>query len=170
MEFDEVVKSRYSVRKYDPRPVEDWKVERILEAGRLAPTGKNSQCQRVYVLKSPEALKKIRENCIMTFGAPLVMLVFAKEDEAWVSPFTGRNIAETDTSIVTDHMMLQATDLGLGTCWVGYFDPVPICAAFGIPEDLTLMHILPIGYPAEDSEPSQMHMASKKTSEFVTFL
>lgn len=170
MEFDEVVKKRYSVRKYDPRPVEDWKIERILEAGRLAPTGKNSQCQRIYVLKSPEALEKIRANCSMTFGAPLVMLIFAKKDEAWVSRFTGRNIAETDTSIVTDHMMLEATNLGLGTCWVGYFDPVPICEALGIHEGLTLMHILPVGYPAENSEPHPMHFDRKDLSETVTFL
>ena len=106
----------------------------------------------------------------MTFGAPLVMLVFAKKDEAWVNRFTGRNIAETDTSIVTDHMMLEAVNLGLGTCWVGYFDPVPICSALGIPEGLTLMHVLPIGYPAEDSEPYPMHFERKDLSETVTFL
>ena len=142
----------------------------ILEAARVAPTAVNKQPFRILVLDTPEQMAKLAECTKYTFGAPLALLVLAKKEEAWVSPFTGRNIAETDTSIVTDHMMLQATDLGLGTCWVGYFDPVPICAAFGVPEDLTLMHILPIGYPAEDSEPSQMHLASKKTSEFVTFL
>ncbi len=170
MEFEDVIRSRYSVRRYSDRPVEDWKVQRILEAARLAPTGKDKQCQRIYVLRSPEALARIRELCVMAFDAPLVMLVFAKKGESWISRFTGRDIAETDTSIVTDHMMLQATDLGLGTCWVGYFDPEPIREAFGIPDDLVLFHIMPMGYPAEDCEPGPLHSIRKDVSEFTTYL
>lgn len=108
MEFEDVIRQRYSVRKYSDRPVEDWKIQKMLEAARLAPTGKNKQGQRIYVLRSPEAVKKISELCMMIFGAPVVMLVFAKKGESWISRFTGRDIAETDTSIVTDHMMLQA--------------------------------------------------------------
>ncbi|MBR2093003.1 MAG: nitroreductase family protein [Candidatus Methanomethylophilaceae archaeon] len=170
MEFEDVIRQRYSVRKYSDRPVENWKIQKMLEAARLAPTGKNKQGQRIYVLRSPEAVKKINELCMMIFGAPVVMLVFAKKGESWISRFTGRDIAETDTSIVTDHMMLQATDLGLGTCWVGYFDPKPICEAFGIPDDLVLMHILPVGYAAEDCEPGPLHFQSKEISDFTTFL
>ena len=170
MEFEDAIRARYSVRKYSGKPVEDWKIDKILEAARLAPTGKNKQCQRIFVLRSPEALQKIGELCPMIFGAPLVMLVFAKKGESWISRFTGRDIAETDTAIVTDHMMLQATDLGLGTCWVGYFDPKPICEAFGIPDDLTLFHILDVGYPAEDCEPGPLHSQRKKTEEFTGFL
>ena len=170
MEFEDVIRRRYSVRKYSDRPVENWKIQKMLEAARLAPTGKNKQGQRIYVLRSPEAVKKINELCMMIFGAPVVMLVFAKKGESWISRFTGRDIAETDTSIVTDHMMLQATDLGLGTCWVGYFDPKPICEAFGIPDDLVLMHILPVGYAADDCEPGPLHYQSKEISDFTTFL
>ena len=155
MEFEDVIRARYSVRKYSDRPVEDWKIQKILEAARLAPTGKNKQCQRICVLRSPEAVKRISDLCVMIFGAPAVMLVFAKKGESWMNRFTGRDIAETDTSIVTDHMMLQATALGLGTCWAGCFDPGPICEAFGIPDDLALMHILPLGYAAEGCEPGR---------------
>ena len=90
---------------------------------------------------------------MMIFGAPVVVLVFAKKGESWISRFTGRDIAETDTSIVTDHMMLQATDLGLGTCWVGAFTEQPVKEFLGIPDNLRIVAFTPLGVPAETPDP-----------------
>ncbi len=158
------------MRKYSSRPVENWKLEAVLEAGRLAPTGCDSQCQRIYVIRTEDSLRKIRGCCRMAFDAPVVLLIFADLSESWTHPATGRNVGETDTAIVTDHMMLRAADLGLGTCWVGYFEPEPIREAFGIPDSLTLMHILPLGYPADSSVPSGMHFKRKPLEDLVKYL
>ena len=118
MEFMELARERYSVRKYDPRPVEGEKLDRILEAGALAPSAKNQQPQHVYVLESPAAIEKIRGITRCAFDAPVVLLVCGDRDAAWTNPFNGRNSAEMDCSILATHMMLEAQAQGLGTCWV----------------------------------------------------
>ena len=167
MTFSELVKDRYSVRSYSDRPVEDDKIAAVLEAGRVAPTAKNIQPACVYVVRSPEAIGKLRAVCKMAFDAPVVLVVCADLGQSFVSPFTERNFGDTDAAIVTDHMMLQATELGLGTCWVGWFEPGPIKEALGIPEGLTIMNLLPMGYPSATSAPSPRHTERKPVSEFA---
>ena len=127
MDFLELAQSRWSVRNYDARPVEQEKLDRILEAARLAPTGANRQPQRLYVLRSEEALARLRAATRMAFNAPLVIVACAKVDEAWHNEretvMRGTtcdtyNVAEMDASIVCDHMQLAATEVGLGTITV----------------------------------------------------
>jgi len=168
--ISELIKERYSVRSYSDIPVEQEKIDAILEAGRAAPTAKNIQPQFIYVVKSQKSLSKLRGVCRMAFDAPVVFIICADVSEAFVNPFNNRNYAETDTSIVTDHMMLQATELGLGTCWVGWFDPEPIMEALGIPEKHTIMHILPVGYPSEQAAPSPSHGSRKPVTEKAAYL
>lgn len=170
MDFDKVISSRYSVRKYSDKPVEDEKLQKILETGRLAPTAKNLQGQAIYVVKSPEALAKLKAHCTMTFDAPVVLMIGMHKDLEWISHFSKKNRGETDAAIVTDEMMLQAHALGLGTCWVGWFDPTEIHEAFGLPDDVTLYNLLPIGYPADDAVPGPMHSQRKPLEETVRFL
>ena len=112
MDFFELTKARYSVRKYADRPVEQDKLDKILAAGANAPTAKNQQPQRIYVLQSAEAIEKIRGITRCAFDAPVVLLVCGDREAAWVNPFNGRNSAEMDCSIVTTQMMLQAQELG----------------------------------------------------------
>ena len=126
MQFEDVINSRYSVRKYSDRPVEEEKLLKILEAGRLAPTAKNMQGQHVYVVRSPEMRKKFNKDWAMHFDAPIVLIIAMKKELEWISHFSKLNRGETDAAIVTDEMMLQAHALGLGTCWVGWFDPVKV--------------------------------------------
>jgi nitroreductase len=166
--FSDLIRERYSVREYSRKPVEEEKLRAVLEAGRLAPTAKNAQPQRIYAVKSGDMLEKLRSVCGMTFDAPAVIVICADLSASFVSPFSGRNLGETDAAIVTDHMMLQAADLGLGTCWVGWFDPAEIKKALGIPENLEVMNLLPIGYPSENSKPSPRHGDRKPLEETVT--
>ena len=170
MNFLELTKERYSVRKYADKPVEQDKLEKILAAGATAPTAKNLQPQRIYVLESPEALEKIRGITRCAFNAPVVLMVCGDKEEAWVNPFNGRSSAEMDCSIVTTQMMLQAQELGLGTCWVCWFDTKLTKETFNIPENEEVFALLPMGYPAESSHPSAMHDSRKALEETVVTL
>ncbi len=166
-QFSELIKKRYSVRKYSSKPVEEEKLKMVLEAGRIAPTAKNVQPFRIYVLKSKESMEKIRTITPMAFDAPMMLMVAGKLNETWKSPFGGRDHTCTDCAIITDHMMLQAESLGLGTCWVGWFDPKAIHDAFSLPDDEEVIDLLPIGYRADDCEPGPMHSKRKSFDEIV---
>ena len=171
MELTEALKTRYSVRKFADRPVEDEVLTRILEAGNEAPTGKNNQPQRIYVLKSPEAIEKIRSLSRCAFNAPVVLLIAYDENQQWVNPFEeGITSGQQDVSIVATHIMLAAWDLGIGTCWVNYFPNTKTAEAFGLPANEKPVLLMPLGWPAADSVPSIHHKKKKDLSETVTFL
>lgn len=170
MNFLELTKARYSVRKYADKPVEPEKLEKILAAGATAPTAKNQQPQHIYVLESKEAIETIRGITRCAFNAPVVLLVCGDKEQAWTNPFNDRNSAEMDCSIVTTQMMLQAQELGLGTCWVCWFDTAATKQAFNIPETQEVFALLPLGYPAEESKPSAMHDSRKELEETVVRL
>lgn len=170
MNFLELTKARYSVRKYADKPVEPEKLEQILAAGATAPTAKNQQPQHIYVLESKEAIETIRGITRCAFNAPVVLLVCGDKEQAWTNPFNDRNSAEMDCSIVTTQMMLQAQELGLGTCWACWFDTEQTKKAFHIPETQEVYALLPLGYPAEESKPSSLHDSRKALEETVVRL
>ena len=170
MDFMELAKERYSCRKFSDKEVEQEKIEKILEAGILAPTAVNKQPFKIWVLKSEDAISKISQVTNYTFGAKLVFVIGADENEAWVRPFDNKNYAEIDTSIVATHMMLEVQNLGLGTTWIGYFDTAKLIELF--PEMSKFSHcvLFPVGYPAEDAQPSPKHTQRKSKEELVTVL
>ena len=170
MDFYELTKARYSVRKYADKPVEQDKLEKILAAGATAPTAKNQQPQRIYVLKSEDAIAKMRAITRCAFDAPVVLLVCGDKEAAWTNPFNNRNSAEMDCTIVTTQMMLQAQELGLGTCWACWFDTAQTKEVFNIPENQEVYAILPLGYPAENSKPAALHDSRKPLTETVVEL
>ena len=155
MSFADLTRARFSCRQYEDRAVEPEKLQAILEAGRIAPSACNNHPSRVIVCDTPELRDKAgvasgrfhRDGSV--FGAPLVLLVCAKTDVAWVRKFDGMDACEIDTSIVVDQMMMQATELGLGTCWVCHFDPAVACEQFDLPEGVRPISMLTVGYPAE---------------------
>lgn len=178
MDFLELARTRFSVRDYDARPVEKDKLDRILEAGRLAPTGANRQPQRVYVLQSDDALARVRAATRMAFNAPVVIMLCAEVGEAWhnrretVMHGTVEDVysvAEMDVSIVCDHMQLAATELGLGTLWVRGYDTQSLLDAFDLPEGVVPICLLDVGYAAAGVEPHKMH-ADRKPLEATTFM
>ena len=156
MEFSELAKKRYSVRSYNGKKVEQEKLEKILEAAHAAPTAANLQPVRLLVIQEEEGLEKL-SKAANVFDAPLVSVVCADHDKAWVRPFDHKQTCDIDASILTDHMMLQAADLGLGSVWICYFKPDVLRKEFGIPENLEPVNILAVGYSDETPQPSDRH-------------
>ncbi len=140
-----LMEERHSVRSYTERKVEKEKIDLILEAGRLAPTGCNRQGERLIVVTSDDALERVRKAG-STYGAPLAIVVCMKRDGLWTRPCDGRNLIDIDAAIVTDHMMLEASSLGLGTCWICNFNPEVLINELEIPSDLIPVNILLVGY------------------------
>jgi len=126
MDFIEIAKKRSSVRGYKDRKVEEEKLKKILEAAHVAPTAANLQPVRLIVVQSSEGLAKIGKGANL-YGAPLAVIVCADHGKAWVRPFDKKQTADIDASILTDHMMLQATELGLGSRWGFFFSGLIIC-------------------------------------------
>ena len=170
MQFDEVITSRYSVRSFKQTPVEEEKIQAVLEAGRIAPTAKNSQPQVIYVAKSNDAMEKVRELTVCHFDAPIAFIVCGDKNKACILKSNGKNFMEIDCAIVQTHMMLKATDLGLGTCWVGRIMPDDVMKAFNLPENLVVYGFLVMGYPADDCEPSPRHYERLSLDETVKYL
>ena len=168
MNFFELAKSRWSVRAYKDTPIEEEKMQLILEAGRVAPTAKNYQPQRIYVATSKEAREKLKSVCRCTWDAPVVMVVcYDRERDYHSKLMPGYESGEKDASIVCTHMMLQAADLGIGSCWVGYFNPDQVAEVLGLPENITVTALLPIGYPAENAAPLPLHSQYRELADTV---
>ena len=168
--FLQLAKERFSVRYYAKTPVEQEKIDAILEAARVAPTAKNLQPFQIYVLKSEEAIAKINKLSRCAYNAPVVFLVCYDKSKAWVSPFDANdNSGVMDASIVGTHMMLEATDQGLGSCWVKFFDPKKVAAAFGIPGNLTPSFLLDVGYPLKGATPNKMHFERREVKDFAVY-
>ena len=166
MGFMELAQKRFSSREYTDRPVEREKVESILEAGRISPTAVNAQPVRVIAVSSPEGLGRISEGARI-YGAPLAFIVCADRSKAWIRNYDGMNSAEIDASIVTTQMMYEATELGLGSVWICWFDPEVISRNFGIEGDMVPVNILAVGYSADTT--SRNHGNRIPMSDFVRY-
>ena len=169
--FMNILESRYSCQAFDSNcPVSDSKLEMILEAGRLAPSAKNLQPTRIWVVKSEEALARLRavHPC---HGAPVVLIVGCRNEEAWVRESDGVNAAKTDAAIVLTHMMLTATDAGLANMWIWDFDPGKIREAIPETREHGVYALLAIGHPAKGAgDPTELHSVRKSIDELVRFL
>jgi nitroreductase len=168
MDFLALAKKRHSVRKYKPQPVEKEKLLKILEAGRVAPTAANRQPQRVLVVQEKPGLEKV-SKAVKTFGAPLVLIVCGDQSEAWVRSLDNKSSIDIDTSIVTDHMMLQATELGLGSVWMGFFDTQILAEEFQLPDSLIPVNVLLIGYSDSPVLSDERHSTQRKPLSETVF-
>ena len=169
MEFEKLIAERYSVRKFRDEKLSEEDVEKILNAGHLAPTGCNYQPQRVLVLNTDESMEKLRSCTKCHFGAPSAMLVCYNSDETWKRPYDGALSAPVDAAIVATHMMLEAHNIGAGSCWVMHFDPEAMRKTFDIPENIIPAALLVMGYPAPDSEPIELHSKFRPMDEVVVY-
>ncbi len=170
MDFLELAKTRYSVREYEEKKVEKEKLYKILEAARVAPSAVNNQPYRLIVVESEEGLAKIEEGARL-YKAPLAIIVCKVTEEAWCRKYDGKNHGDIDVSIVTDHMMMEATDLGLGTLWICWFKPEVIRKNFQIPEGIEPVNILAVGY-AKDGKKGDVYRHEtmrKKPEETVKY-
>lgn len=169
MEFGKLLDARYSVRKLSSSPVSDQQIESILKAAQSAPSAVNKQPYKIWVLRTPEALKHAGECTKFDFiaSAPVVFVIGAKKDEAWVRPADQHNFAEVDASIAATQMMLEITNLGLGTTWVGHFNPDKLKGFFHNMRDYELICMFGVGYPAADSTPGSRHFECKSMDTLV---
>lgn len=170
MNFNELARERYSCKDYSDRPVEDDKLATILEAGRLAPTAKNLQEQRIYVARSEEALAKIDAITKCRYNAPCVLVVAFDATNTFTYPGGQRDSGVEDASIVATHMMLAAAAQGVNSCWVNLFDPAEAARELGLPENEEVLMLMDLGYAAEGAGPLPNHGKRKPLSETVTYL
>ena len=167
MEFTNVIKERFAVRKFNDKEIEQEKLDMILEAWRIAPTAKNIQPIKIYVIKSKEWLSKIDKASPCRYWASTVLLVCWDKETAFSK--RKRSTYEMDSCIVATHMMLEATNQWLWNIWIELFDEKVLRDEFNIPEHLEPICLLPIWYIAEDCPMNPNHTNRKDINEIVEY-
>ena len=171
MSFIDLARKRFSERHFDSRPVEEEKLNLILEAGRVAPTGCNYQPQVVYVIKSKAAMEKAKSTHASLCGCPVALLVCYDRDVAWHNPgdrcYENYCVGEQDASIVAASMMFEAEELGVHSLWIRGFDSRDVIDAFDLPANHIPVMMLALGYPDEKSHPAHLHAKRKPLTETV---
>ena len=167
MDFLELAKDRYSVRKFLSREVEQEKIDKILEAGNVAPTACNFQPQVIYVIKTSRGLEKLQKCKFSHFGETLAFLICYDEKKCWFRSFDNKPSGEIDASIVATHMMMEAWNEGIGSTWIMHFDPEAIKTEFDIPTNVIPVCLLVMGYPDKTYQPSKMHFENKGNNDII---
>lgn len=168
-DFLQLAADRYSVRHFTSTPVEQDKIDLILQAAKLAPTAINSQPQKIYVLRSEEAVAKANAFSPCMYGAPHAFLVCCDEERACKRGENG-SFGDIDCSIVLTHILLEAANLGIGTCPVGYLDIPKAIETLGLPANMRPVLLIPFGYPADDAQPSDKHTTYRPDTDLVEYL
>ena len=151
MEYSQLIANRYSVRAYRPDPVEDEKLQQVLEAARLAPTAANRQPFQLVVMHTEgrqQELGRIYHRAWFV-QAPIIIAVCAISSQAWVRESDRFNARMIDAAIVADHLILAAANLGLGTCWIAAFNVAAAREVLGLPEEVEPVIFTPLGYAAD---------------------
>ncbi len=169
MDFLELAKKRYSCRSFKDEKIEKEKIDKILKAAQIAPSAANNQPWRILVLQEEESLEKLKKCCNFLFDAPCVFVLFSDLRDCWYHPFEDINSTYVDATIAATHMVLEATDLGLGSLMVMGFSPTFLLREFNAPAYLFPVMMLPIGYESEDSKPSNLHDLRKDIDEFTFY-
>lgn len=168
MEFEKVIRERTSTRRFKSDPVSDDVLLKILEAGRIAPTAKNVQAQKILVVKSSEGLEKIDRVSPCRYNAPVCLVVCTDLNKSF--SHMNHNFCDIDASIVGCHMMLEATNLGVNNIWIGLFDKDALKNEFGLDNNLEPVCIINLGYKSDDCPVNPMHNIKKSLEEMVQFM
>ena len=171
MDFLELAKNRYSECFFDQRPIEQEKLDRILEAGRVVPTACNYQPQKFYLIRSEEGRAKLKTVTPFHYNAPLMILVCYDAGEVWTNPgdryYQNYNSGEQDASIAATTMMYEAEELGVHTIWIRGFDSKAVADVFGLPERMIPVMMLGLGYPNAKAKANAWHYKRKPMGDFV---
>ena len=167
MDFLQLSKIRYSVLEYDRRPVEQEKIDKIIEAGIAAPTACNNQPQRILIIDNDEGRQRLNHVVPSKNYVPIAFLVCYDKQACWTRPMDGKGSGDIDASIVTTHMMMEATELGLGSIWVMYWDPLKMKEEFDLADGLEPVALLIAGYKAETARPRNGHMVRKSKDDLL---
>ncbi len=177
MEFTEVIKNRYSCKKYDSsKQISKEQLDAILEAGRLAPTAKNLQEQHIYVVQSAEGLAKIDKCTPCRYGAPTVLVVAYDKTNVYTYPTAKgpdtdhRQSGVEDAAIVATHMMLGAANAGVDSCWLNCVHIDDLHKELALPENEEIIMLLDLGYATDDAKPLPNHFSRKELADTVSYL
>ena len=170
MEFTQVIENRYSCKNFSARQLAPAQLDAILAAGRVAPTAKNLQEQRIYVIQSAQGLAKIDTATPCRYGAPTCLVVAFDRSNVFTYPGGKRDSGVEDASIVATHLMLAAANAGVDSCWLNFFDPDKLAQALGLPENEEILMILDLGFAAEGVTPLPNHSTRKPLTETVRYL
>ena len=167
MELSELISKRYSVRAYKSDPVEDDKLAKVLEAARLAPTAANRQPIKLLVLHTAGRETELSGLYHRSWfiQAPVLIVACGLPSQGWVRGYDQSNFTQFDVAIVMDHLILAATNLGLGTCWIASFDPKIVRQILRLPDEVEPVVIVPLGYPADEPGPK----TRKPLSDLVSY-
>ncbi len=172
MEYYDLISTRESVRKYDPHRIIPKEIlEKILNAGRLAPSAVNYQPWKFLVISSDDMLARVRACYDRGWfkEAPHVLIVIGLKDQAWVRSYDGYNSVETDVTIAMTHLILAAENEGVGTCWIAHYDPALLKKALNLNENQVVFGITPLGYPVQDYKKT-LPKKRKPLKDIVGFL
>ena len=167
MGFLDLARERFSVVDYSQQPVEKEKIDRIIEAALAAPTACNRQPQRIVIINNEEKRQRLHNVIAGKFIAPVAFLICYDRNECWIRPADGKSSGDIDASIVATHMMMEMTDLGLGSIWVMNWNPEKMREEFELPENLEPVALLVAGYKGEKATPRKGHLESKSLNEIV---
>ena len=168
--FLQMAHERWSCRAFTSESVSHEQLEQLVEAALAAPTGCNYQPFHLWVIRGDDAVAQVRAHSKCHFGAPAFVVVGADAARAWQRPYDGLNVGGIDASIVATHLMLEAWELGLGTCWVAHFDAPAFKRAFPQMKGYELIALFPVGHPAPNAKPLPLHFLSKEEDELCTWL
>ena len=167
-DFETVIRCRTATRKFKDKKVELEKINKILEAGRLAPTAKNLQPQKIYVATSNESLEKIDIVSPCRYGAPTVLIVCSDKNVAWMKE--DYSTYEMDACIVATHMMLEATNVGIDNIWIEMFDKQELKKQLNLEDNIEPICLIPIGYKADDYQGNPLHNKRKDLKHIAKFI
>ena len=168
LDFETIIRERTATRKFKNQKIETEKLNKILEAGRLSPTAKNMQPQKIYVASSSEALEKIDQVSPCRYGAATVLIVCSDKSIAWSKD--DYSTYEMDACIVATHMMLEATNTGVDNIWIEMFDKEKLKELFNLGETIEPICLIPLGYRTDDCPENPMHNKRKDLSDTVEFV
>ncbi len=169
MDFETVIRKRESTRRFSDKKLERDKLEQILEAGRLAPTAKNLQDFKIYIVESESAIKKLDEAHPCRYGAPTSPIVCADNRNGFSTDESHKSGA-IDACIVATHMMLEATNLDVDNIWTWAWGNTKMMQEFAMPEGVEPVCVLPLGYRAEEDHGSKNHGVRKEIAELVEYI
>ena len=157
MEYSELIAARYSVRDYKPDPIEEEKLQKVLEAARLAPTAANRQPFQLLVIRTAERQEELRQIYRRDWfvSAPLIICAVGVPSQGWIRSEDKRRYLDVDVAIVMDHLILEATNQGLGTCWIAAFNAQIARSLLGLPDHVEPLIFTPLGYPADLPSPKE---------------
>ena len=167
MDFLELSKNRYSVLHYENKPIPDEQIKKIVEAGISAPTACNFQPQKIKLISSDSDKEKLNRVVPSKYYVPAAFLVCYDKSKCWTRKFDGKTSGEIDAAIVTTHMMMEATSLGLGSIWVMYWNPDTMKTEFEIPVKYEPVSLLIVGYADKSIEPHKEHSIRKSIDEVL---